>query len=474
MAESSRGRAVELPDEVRAVNVGLGVFADAVREQGGQAVDVDWRIPAGGDPALVAALTRLFGPRTDEIDEANEGVLRRLDTSAPVLVGIGTAQDHVPGMGERTILHPGPPLVWEGFCDPLRRSVRAAVLAEGWADTRDDAQALIERREVELEPATHHGSAIPMASAIGPSAPVLIVEDDETGRKAYSGINQGPGNTAWFGVDVSKAVERLRFLRDVAGPILDAAIRAADPIDVFSFAAQGLQMGDDAHMRTQAATNVLIRHLLPHLAEQEDSRRVNVARFLAGNHLFFLNVVMAAAKVATDWAAEVPGASIVTGMARNGTTFGIRVGQTGDWFVAPAPPVEDALYHADFGPDDGAPDIGDSAILELVGLGGAAAAASPAVAAFVGGRMNDALARTEDMARICSGESSRLKLPFLDYRGAPLAVDLRRVVELEITPAINTGILHVREGLGQVGAGVARAPIECFRDALLALDRASG
>ncbi len=475
MAESSDNRPVELPDEVRAVNVGLRVFADAVREQGGQAVDVDWRIPAGGEPELVRALTRLLGPRAEGIDLANEEVVRRLDESAPVLVGVGTARDEVPRMGGRTILHPGPPLPWEEFCDPLRRSVRAAVMAEGWAQTPEKAQGLVDRDEVELEPANHHAASIPMASAIGPSAPVLVVEDEHGGRRAYSGINQGPGKTPWFGVDAPEAVERLLFLREAAGPILDAAFRAADPIDVFSFAAQGLQMGDDAHMRTQAATNLLIRHLLPHLAGQDDPRRVDVARFLAGNHLFFLNVVMAAAKAATDWAAEVEGASVVTGMSRNGTTFGIRVGALGDqWFVAPAPAVEDALFHADFGAEDGAPDIGDSAILELIGLGGAAAAASPAVAAFVGGRMADAVARTEDMARICAGTSSRLQLPFLDHRGAPLGVDLRRVVELEMTPAINTGILHAREGLGQVGAGVAQAPIACFRDAILALDRAAG
>jgi hypothetical protein len=474
MAESSSNRPVELPEEVRVVNVGLQVFADAIRDQGAAVVDVEWRIPAGGDQELVRALTRLLGPRTEAIDEANAEVVRRLDRSAPILVGVGTAREEVPGMGDRAILHPGPPLRWEEFCDPLRRSIRAVVMAEGWADSPEQAQGLVDRGEVELEPANSHAASIPMASVLGPSAPVLIVEDDRGGRRAYSGINQGPGKTPWFGVDSAQAVERLVFLRDVAAPILDGAVKAAEPIDVFSFAAQGLQMGDDAHMRTQAATNVLIRHLLPHLVGQDDPRRTDVARFLAGDHLFFLNVVMAAAKAATDWAAEVEGASIVTGMARNGTTFGVRVGALRDqWFVAPAPPVENALFHADFGPEDGAPDIGDSAILELVGLGGAAAAASPAVATFVGGRMADAVERTEDMARICAGTSSRLKLPFLDYRGAPLGVDLRRVVALDITPAINTGILHRSGGLGQVGAGVARAPVECFRDALLALDRAT-
>src|SRR5690606_4508824 len=149
------------------------------------------------------------------------------------------------------------------------------------------------------------------------------------------------------------------------------------------------------------------------------------------NYLFFLNVAIAAAKATTDWAAQVPDATIVTGMARNGTTFGIRLGATGDrWFEAPAPPVEDALYRGDFGPADAAPDIGDSAIIELVGLGGAAAAASPAVAGFVGGRMSDAVARTQEVARVCASRSSRFKIPQLDFAGTPLGLDARKVVEL--------------------------------------------
>ena len=39
-----------------------------------------------------------------------------------------------------------------------------------------------------------------------------------------------------------------------------------------------------------------------------------------------------------------------------------------------------------------------------------------------------------------------------------------------ITPKVTTGILHARDGSGQVGAGVAEAPLSCFRDALLDLD----
>jgi hypothetical protein len=462
---------VRLPDEVRVVNVGLPLFGDAVRAQGAAAVDVDWRIPAGGRPELVAALARLHGPLAERVDAANREVVRRLDEGAPVLLGVAAAGRVVPGMDGRTLLHCGPPLAWEDFCDPLRRSARASIVAEGWADSPGAAERLVTAGRVRLEPANHHAAVVPMASTVGPSAPVFVVENPQAGNRAYSGVNQGPGVTAWFGLDGPEAVERLRWLRDVAAPVLQAALAATGPVELFPFAAQGLQMGDDVHMRTQAATNLLLRHLLPALVTVDAPGLAEVARFLSGNHLFFLNLAMAAAKAVADAAAEVPGSSVLVGMARNGTTFGIRLAGTGDaWFVAPSPPVGRALYHPGFGPQDGAPDIGDSAVLELVGLGGPAAAASPAVAAFLGGTMADAVATTEAMDRICAGRSGRFKLPLLDYRGTPLGVDVRRVVELELTPSINTGILHAGAGVGQVGAGVAQAPLACFRQALLALD----
>ena len=460
-----------LPEDVAVVNVGLSLFAEAVADQGRPVADVDWRIPAGGDAEVVAALRRLHGPRAERIAAANAEVLRRLDTGVPLAVGLEPAARVVPGLGERTILHCGPPIAWEEVCDPLRRSIRAAVVAEGWADDVEDAGRLVEAAEVTLEPANHHDTVIPMASAIGPSAWVWVVENRDGDVRAFSGLNQGPGEVPWFGMETPAAIDRLRFLREVAGPLLAEAVAAAGPIDVLALAAQGVQMGDDVHMRTQATTNLLLRNLLPHLMALDSPRRVDLARFLAGNHLFFLNVAMAAARSLTGWAASVDGASIVTGMARNGTTFGVRLPGSDDWFLAPAPPVDPALFYAGQGPETAAPDIGDSALLELVGLGGPAAAASPAVAGFIGGTMNDAIRLTEDMDRICAGRSSRFKLPLLDFRGSPIGVDVRDVVESGVTPRINTGVLHVSEGTGQVGAGVAVAPVECFRDALFDLDR---
>jgi hypothetical protein len=464
-----------LPETVSVVNVGLALLGDAVRAQQAEVVDVRWQIPALGKEDVVRSLTSLFGPRAGRIDEANREVLRRLDEGSPQFARIGSALGEVPGMTSRTILHCGPPLPWAQFCDPLRRSVLAAITAEGLAASPAEASALVERGEVVLEPANQHDTVLPMATALGPSAPVVVAENPAGGNRAYSGLNQGPGNTAWFGVDGPDAVQRLRFLRDAVAPVLSEALQASGPIDILTMVAQGLQMGDDSHMRTQATTNILIRHLLRHLVRVRDPRLAEVAEFLSGDHLFFLNIAMAAAKALTDWAAQVPDSSIVTSMARNGTTFGIRLAATGDrWFLAPSPLVSDALYNPGFGPADGAPDIGDSAVLELAGLGGAAAAASPAVAAFLGGHMAAAVGATETMDRICAGRSSRFKLPFLDFRGSPLGVDVRKVVETGVTPSINTGILHRSAGTGQVGAGVAHAPLECFEEALSQLYRSLG
>jgi hypothetical protein len=342
-------------------------------------------------------------------------------------------------------------------------------VSEGWARTVEEADTLLADGSVTLAPGYRHDTVLPMASSLGPSAPVFVVDNRDGGTRAFAPINQGPGETAWFGRETEAAIARLDFLRDVAGPMLRQIVASSGPIDLFTLAAQGVQIGDDVHMRTQGTTSLLIRTLLPQIAGLPDDGRVALAEFLSGNHLFFLNLAMAAAKSTTMWAEQVEGASIVTMMCRNGTSYGIRLAGSDDLFLAAAPPVEHAMYYPDYGPETSAPDIGDSAILELVGLGGAAAAGSPAVAGFLPGGLAEAASMTEQMSAICARESTRFKLPTWNYRGTPLGVDVRRVVELNSTPKVTTGILHASSGVGQIGAGVAAAPIECFQAAVRAL-----
>jgi hypothetical protein len=468
--------AIELPDEVSVVNLGLSLFADAVRDQGAPAQQVDWRIPADGQPDLVDLLEQLDGPRAAAIDEANAEVVRRLDQSVALLVDVAPARTLLRDLPERTLLHCGPEIAWPEVCDPLRRSMRAATVAEGWAGSVEEADRILADGSIRLEPSYRYDTVMPMASAIGPSAPVFAVDNRDGGTRAFAPVNQGPGETAWFGRETPAAIARLELLRDVAQPMLRHILDSTGPIDVFSLAAQGVQIGDDVHMRTQGTTNLMIRNLLPQIAALPDDGRREFAAYLSGNHLFFLNLAMAAAKTTALWAEQVEGSSIVTMMCRNGTTYAIRLAGSTELFLAPAPPVEEAMYYPDYGPETSAPDIGDSAILELVGLGGAAAAGSPAVAGFLPGGMADAVTMTERMASICVAESTRFKLPTWNDRGTPVGVDVRRVVEQDATPKVTTGILHASSGVGQVGAGVATAPIECFRAALrsLAADTSNG
>jgi hypothetical protein len=460
-----------IPDAIKVVNLGLPLFAESVAAQGSPVVQVDWRIPAGGDLETVAALSRLYGVHHETVAAANAEVFRRLDTAVPMLTSVETVQNAIPGVGARTLLHCGPAIEWEQVCDPLRRSMRAAVVAEGWAGDVEEADRLLRDGGVDLQPANEHRAVVPMATAIGPSMPVWVVDNAEGGTRAFAPINQGPGEVAWFGRETDAAIERLRFLRDVAGPILRDVVRAGGPLDVMALATQGIAMGDDVHMRTQATTNLLIRNLLPHIIDHCGAGGHAFGDYLSGNHLFFLNIAMAAAKSLTLWAEQVPDSSVVTTMSRNGTTFGIKLAGHDHWYITDAPPVGDALYYSGFGPETAAKDIGDSAVLELVGLGGPAAAGSPAVAAFLGGTMADARKATEQMIEICMGPSTRFKLPTMDFRGTPVAVDVRLVAETGITPKVNTGVLHVSAGTGQVGAGVATAPIDCFVEALRDLDR---
>jgi hypothetical protein len=240
--------------------------------------------------------------------------------------------------------------------------------------------------------------------------------------------------------------------------------------------AQMVQMGDEGHNRNRAGTLMLLRDLLPDLVESglPSGDVARVARFVAGNDHFFLNLVMPAGKLITSAAGGIPGSTVVTTMARNGTDFGIQVSGTGDqWFTAPAL-TPDGLFLGSYGPEDANPDIGDSSITETMGLGGFVMAGAPAIVRFVGGTVPDAVRTSQLMYEITVGENPTFAVPALDFRGAPTGIDVTRVVRTGILPQINTGMAGRVAGTGQVGAGLVTPPPECFTLALDALADASG
>jgi hypothetical protein len=313
-----------------------------------------------------------------------------------------------------------------------------------------------------------------MTGMITASMPVLAVENRAHGNRAHATINEGLGKVLRFGANDDSVLARLRWLAVEAGPLLGAALRASGGLDLRALMTQALRMGDEMHQRNVAASSLLARALMPHLARAggRHGAVARVAEFIGGNDQFFLNVAMAAGKAMADPANGIADSGLVTAMARNGTDFGIRVSGLGErWLTAPVTmPI--GLYFPGFTADDANPDMGDSAIVETIGLGGGAMAASPAVARFVGaGGMNAALAATEEIREISLGEHPHFRIPTLDDRGAPVGIDIARVVETGIAPLINTGIAGRQAGVGQIGAGVARAPLACFASALIELSR---
>lgn len=457
-------------DGPRVVNVGLDLFAAELARRGVPVAHVDWRPPAGGDPRLTALLARLDA-RVDAIERANAEALARLTDGLPVLVDCRPAREALE-LADRTVLHAGPPIEWNRMCEPMRAAVLGAVRYEGWAANDDAAAALVAAGTVRLEPCHHHRAVGPMTGIITPSMPVFAVENRAFGIRAHATINEGLGKVLRFGASDATVIARLRWLATEAGPLLGAGLRAGGGIDLRALMAQALRMGDEMHQRNVAASALLARALMPGVAKVGGRHHAvaRLAEFIAGNDQFFLNVAMAAGKALADPAAGVANSTVVTVMARNGTEFGIRVSGLGDrWVTAPVNTPE-GLYFPGFGPVDANPDMGDSAIVETVGLGGLAMAASPAVARFVGaGGMTAALAITEEMRAIVAGEHPHFRIPTLDERGSPVGIDVRRVVETGVLPLINTGIAGRKAGVGQVGAGVVRAPLGCFTAALEAL-----
>lgn len=456
--------------QLRVVNVGLASFAENLVNAGGHAVQLAWRPPAGGDVATGLALAEMINDPA--VEAANRDAFARYLDARPVLVDVLLAREAVPALdGERRVLHAGPPIAWADMCGPMRGAIAGAMVYEGWAATPQQAMAMAAADEIAVGSAHDHGAVGPMAGIISPSMPVWVVENKAAGNRAFCNFNEGLGKVLRFGANNTAVIERLRWMGSELHEVMKGAVRRLGGLELKPLMAQALHMGDEVHNRNAAATGLLLKRLLPAmLATDTASHRLRrVVEFMAGNDHFFLNLSMASCKAMLDAAAQVPGSSLVTVMSRNGVNFGIQLSGTGRrWFQAPANPV-DGLFFPGYGVDDAAADLGDSAITETAGLGGFAMAAAPAIVQFVGGTPADATENSRRMRTITVGTNPAFTLPALNFGPTAACIDARLVLDTGVLPIINTGIAHREAGVGQIGAGVTTAPMECFIEAIDAL-----
>lgn len=411
------------------------------------------------------------------IEKANQEVINKIKEARPYLVDVVLAKDVIKEFEIPTLLHAGPPIEFENMVDPIKGSCIGALLFEGLAKDENEAVKLMEEKKVRLV-SCHSVSAVgPMGGITSANMAVLVVENKITGKKSYCNLNEGIGKVLRFGAYSSEVIERLKWLRDTLRPILSLALKNIDGgLDLNSIVAKAITMGDEFHQRNIAASNLFLKEMLPHILETEKEfgleKIKQATKFLGDTDQFFLNIMMAFCKSVMDYAATTTEGTIVTALSRNGYEFGIKVSGLGDkWYTAKVNTPE-GLFFSGYTQEDACADMGDSAITETFGVGAMAMIAAPGVTRFVGaGGFEDALEISEMMQEICIANNNNYSIPTWDFKGTCLGIDVRKVVETGITPIINTGIAHKKAGIGQVGAGTVKVPLECFEKALVDLHK---
>ena len=405
-----------------------------------------------------------------KIEAANAEAARRINAGDPVLVDVAPAGVVIPGLKDRMILHAGPPVDWQRMCGAQRGAMIGVALYEGWASDTGGAARLLGSGAITLEPNHHHQAVGPMAGTISASMPVWVVENRAFGNRAFCRQVEGRQQFGDYG---DEALQGLCRWRDVWAPALRRALAQMGGLSLKPIIARALQMGDELHNRPVAASSLFANAMAAPLVRAGVARDelVSTLEYLAGHDLLFLGLSMAAAKSIMDAAAGIEHSTVVVAMARNGTEFGIRVSGLGDeWFTAPAPRVN-GLYLPGYGEQDAGLDMGDSAITETAGWGGFVLAGATGILSLVGGTPEEAMAYSREMYRITVATSPSYRMPVLGFEGVPVGIDIRRVVQTGLAPIIDTAMAHKEPGHPIIGAGLLRAPMECFKKALAAFAR---
>lgn len=465
-----------LNSKPRIVNIGLESFTESILAYGGTTIQYDWKPIAGGNKKLIKILNKLA--KMEEIDAANGDVIEQMRTSQPFLVDVVPAKSVIEILNEKVLLHAGPPIEYKDMTGPMQGSCIGAILFEGWAEDEEGARALLEKGEVKFSPCHHVNAVGPMGGITSGNMPVLVVKNKLDGSTAYCTMNEGIGKVLRFGAYSEEVVNRLKWMRDVLGPVLAKALKKKeDGLNINVLVAKAITMGDEFHQRNIAASLIFLKEITPLIVELDidEKEKYSVIKFLADTDQFFLNIMMAASKSIVECARKITIGTVVTTMTRNGKNFGIRISGMGDeWFTAPVN-TPNGLYFTGYSENDANPDIGDSAITETVGVGAMAMIAAPGVTRFVGaGGFDDALRVSNEMDTICISNNSNWSIPTWDFKGTTLGIDIRKVVATGVTPLINTGIAHKKPGVGQIGAGTVRAPLACFEKALIAYAKKLG
>lgn len=402
--------------------------------------------------------------------EANREALERMVSADPVLVGVASAEEVIPGMTASTILTSGAPLEWHEYSGGQRRAIVFAAIDEGLAPDEAAAEEALDAGRIRVRSTQQHSCIGSVAGIYTASMPVLMVRDETYGGTAYCNLYEGKSPKRLnYGSYDAEVAQGLRWLEHTMAPVLAECLRRR-PIRLKPLMARALRLGDELHSRNTAASMLLERELrtaLFDLDKTELSPQVReVVEFFDENDYTFLRVGMAAAKATADAAHGVAFSSLVTGMALNCREFAVRVSGLGDeWFRGTHPTMEGRFFEG-FSELDAEWIGGESCVTETIGLGGFAQVCAPTLLAYQGGTVDAMRRNNEAMYAITVGEHPDFLLPPLDFRGSPIGIDIFAVVATGTTPIIDGGLAG-RDG-GQIGAGVLRPHLDTFERASIA------
>ena len=250
---------------------------------------------------------------------ANTEAHRRLCASEPRLVDVRPAGEVVPGYAPNLILTSGAPLPFARVHrrpargDHRRRAVRGPRRRRARRRSRE-----LESGEIRVDGAHGYGCVGSLAGVYTASMPVFVVENPPFGNTAFCNFYEGKERRRLnYGCYDAGVHERLEHINRVLGPVVGAAVRAAGGIELVPIMRRAVQMGDECHSRSAAATmlfeEALALPLLDLAADDPAGVRALYEAF-QGNDYHFLRLSMAACKAACDAAHGIEGSTVVTAM----------------------------------------------------------------------------------------------------------------------------------------------------------------
>lgn len=396
----------------------------------------------------------------NRLNPADAAAFERMRHCSPVWDGMDSAAVAL-GLDANLLLHAGPPFASpRHISKPILNSACVATVYEGLAPDFERAEAMISAGEIRLEPAQDHAVVTPLAAVVSASMPLhRVVDPDAPGNTVYAPINGGSRPAMRLGLRSEAVLDHIRWLNGPFNDLLNRGLQEA--LEVMPMAAYALREGDDCHGRTPAGSRLMMDTIVSHLPRGvlDDNSR----EFIETSPSMFLNLWMAASKCLMTSAARVDDSSLVIAAGGNGIDTGIQLSaMPGRWFQAAASAPR-GRFDVDLPVARALPAIGDSAVVEGLGLGAMSIQLSPEQEK----NLRDFLPadyRQRAGLLMCG---THPEFEGLDCR---LGLSARAAVACGLGPIIGLGILDIEGVQGRLGGGIYDMPVDVFSAAVTALD----